>query len=321
MSVTHIAIEGAHMQRARSFAGTTPARAALLASALLASCLLSGAAAAQTIGRMQSTGKLTMGYFADAAPIAFKNEGGKPDGYAVAICEAIAADIKASLSLSSLATEFVLVGSDERFGAVREGRVDLLCGPSVPTVTRRAEVSFSIPILISGTTALVRADAPREFRDALEANPRKTPQWRGSPGIAALQERRFVVVTGTTTEQWAKNLRDVLKLNSTVSPVSDGTQGALDVREGRADALLGERTTLLNLASKHPDKLTVTHRLFDVQPLALALTRGDEDFRLAVDAALSRLYRSGEIYSIYERYLGAPDEKVREAFRIIALPQ
>jgi polar amino acid transport system substrate-binding protein len=262
-----------------------------------------------------------MGYFADAQPISFKNEEGKPDGYAVAICEAVAADIKSSLNLSSLATEFVLVGSDERFSAVRDGRVDLLCGPSAPTISRRAEVSFSIPILISGTTALLRTDAPRDFRDVLEGQPNTDPRWRGSPGIAALQERHFVVVTGTTTEKWAKEKRDELKVNSTITSVSDPTSGALEVREGRADALLAERTVLLNLAAQHRDKLTVLSSLFEIQPLALALARGDEDFRLAVDRALSKLYRSGEIYPLYERYLGKPDDKAREAFRIIALPE
>jgi polar amino acid transport system substrate-binding protein len=310
------------MQRAQPLVSDTRHwKIALLASALLASSMLPTAATAQTIDRIQSAGKLTMGYYADALPISYKNESGKPDGYAVALCEAIAADLKAALNLPSLATEFVLVGSDERFSAVRDGRVDLLCGPSVPTVARRGEVSFSIPILISGTSALVRTDAPQDFRDVLEAKPRTDPRWRGSPGIAALQERRFVVVSGTTAEKWAKERRDELKLNSTITAVSDPTSGALEVREGRADAFLSERSVLIHLAAQHPALLSVVNRLFEIQPLALALARGDEDFRLAVDRSLSRLYRSGEIYPLYERYLGTADDKVREAFRIIALPE
>jgi polar amino acid transport system substrate-binding protein len=310
------------MQPARPLASDTRhRRTALFASVLLASSMFSTVATAQTLDRIRSAGRLTMGYFADALPISFKNEEGKPDGYAVAVCEAVAADLKSSLGLSSLATEFVLVGSDERFGAVRDGRVDLLCGPSAPTIARRAEVSFSIPILISGTSALLRTDAPGAFRDVLEGRPSTDPKWRGSPGIAALQERHFVVVTGTTSEKWATEKRDELKVNSTITTVSDPTAGALEVREGRADALLGERTVLLNLAAQHRDKVVVLDRLFEIQPLALALARGDEDFRLAVDAALSKLYRSGGIYPLYERHLGKADDEVRKAFRIIALPE
>ena len=36
-----------------------------------------------------------------------------------------------------------------------------------------------------------------------------------------------------------------------------------------------------------------------VEPIALALRRGDSDFRLAVDTALSHIYRRGEIVQIF----------------------
>jgi len=35
------------------------------------------------------------------------------------------------------------------------------------------------------------------------------------------------------------------------------------------------------------------------------LPRNDADFRLAVNRALARLYRTGEIDEIYERWMGA----------------
>jgi hypothetical protein len=36
-----------------------------------------------------------------------------------------------------------------------------------------------------------------------------------------------------------------------------------------------------------------------LEPYALALARGDSDFRLAVDRALSQIYRSGEIATVF----------------------
>jgi glutamate/aspartate transport system substrate-binding protein len=35
------------------------------------------------------------------------------------------------------------------------------------------------------------------------------------------------------------------------------------------------------------------------------LRRGDPDFRLAVNRVLARLYRSGDIITIYERWFGS----------------
>jgi polar amino acid transport system substrate-binding protein len=314
------------MQRARPLArDTRHLKLALFVSALLASTVASAqepGSSSATLERIQANGKITMGYFSDAVPLSYKNQDGKPDGYAVALCQEIVADIKSSLKLQTLATELVLVGSNERFSVMREGRVDLLCGPSVPTLSRRGDVSFSIPILVSGVGVLLRSDAPHQFREALEGRPRTSdPVWRGSPGIQALQERTFVVVTGTTAEKWAKERRSELKINSTVTSVSDPTAGALEVREGRADALFGEQSILLNLAKQNPSQLTVPDRLFTIEPLALAVPRGDEDFRLLVDRTLSRLYRSGQIDAIYEKYFGTPDENVKKLFRILALPE
>jgi glutamate/aspartate transport system substrate-binding protein len=43
---------------------------------------------------------------------------------------------------------------------------------------------------------------------------------------------------------------------------------------------------------------------FSIEPYALMLPRGDTDLRLAVNRVLARLYRSGEIRPIYDRWLG-----------------
>ena len=47
---------------------------------------------------------------------------------------------------------------------------------------------------------------------------------------------------------------------------------------------------------KAPGKLTLAENYLSVEPYALALAHGDEGFRLAVDRALSHIYRGGEIY-------------------------
>ncbi len=41
-----------------------------------------------------------------------------------------------------------------------------------------------------------------------------------------------------------------------------------------------------------------------IEPIALALRRGDSDFRLAVDTALSHIYRRGEIVQVFKGLSG-----------------
>jgi len=43
---------------------------------------------------------------------------------------------------------------------------------------------------------------------------------------------------------------------------------------------------------------------FSIEQYALMLPRNDADFRIAVNRALARLYRSGEIRRVYDRWLG-----------------
>jgi ABC-type amino acid transport substrate-binding protein len=59
-----------------------------------------------------------------------------------------------------------------------------------------------------------------------------------------------------------------------------------------------------------------------VEPYALGLPHGDEDFRLAVDRALSHIYRGGDIAIIFKRSFGNadPGQVLRTLYLISGLP-
>ncbi|AHX13507.1 ABC transporter substrate-binding protein [Dyella jiangningensis] len=300
----------------------------LLHWVLLAVCLVPmQAALAQgqsgTLDRIRANGKITMGYYNEAQPFTYQGSSGAPDGYAIALCRAVATAVQEELKLPNLSAQFVAVDAAERFNAVKDGRIDLLCGPAVPTLSNRATVSFSIPILGSGTGVMVRKDAPVAFRELLETGQTAGhPIWRGSPMLSALQQRTFSVISGSLQEQLLKNRREELNVNSVISLVPDLATGLKQLQDGKSDAFVAERNVLLDLAKRDTSgNLVVLNRVFDYEPLALALSRDDADFRLAVDSALSQLYRSGKINGIYEQYLGKPDKAAQDWFRKTALPQ
>jgi polar amino acid transport system substrate-binding protein len=270
------------------------------------------AGGSSTVERIRSAGKITLGYYAEARPLSFRGATGDADGYGPAICKLVVADLQKALNVPSLATQFVGVDANERFAAVKEGRIDLLCGPAEETLARRADVSFSIAVMDSGTSVMLRKDAPDALRDALagrEANDDRQPIWRGSPQVAALQQRTFAVIAGTSTEDRLKQARERLKVNSSIVSVPDLATAISQVSDGKADAFFGERTTLLD-AIKHDasaGELRVLDRYFDHTPLSFALSRTDEDFRLAVDKSLSHLYQSGKVAEVYAQFFGKPD--------------
>jgi len=276
--------------------------------------------AAGTLDKVKESGKLTLGYRADARPFAF-TDGGKPAGFSVELCQRVADAVKAQLKLPSLAVDFVAVAAADRFSALEQGRIDLSCGTDTPTLQRRAAVDFSIPIFNAGVGAVVRSDTARRLRDALAGRSSEQPTWRGNPGDFS-QTVTFAAVGGTTIEQ---SLIDGLKkrrIQVAVTPVPDYASGLQAVLDGRAAALFGDRPVLLDAAQRGAaaGQLLVIERSFTREPIALALRRGDEDFRLLVDGALSRLYRSPDLTALYTTWFGAPGAVALAFFQSVALP-
>lgn len=304
-------------------------KVASLGLALIAAALAPSLASAQslsassTLNRVRSTGTMTFGYYVAASPLSYQNRAGNADGYAVALCRGIAAIVKRDLNLPVLAVKFIPITADPT-GAVQSGRIDMLCAPMQPTLLRRKSVSFSLPVFVSGTSVMIRKDAPEDFRKLLEGFKLKTPTlWRGSPQLPILAKRNFAVVAGSSSQRWALQRRQELNVNGQITTVPNLQAGMERLLRGESDAFLGDRSVLVDLVNNDPaaKDLRVIDHLFDVTWLALPVPRGDEDFRLLVDSTLSRLYRTGKIDGIYERHLGKLDPSTRDWFRNFAEPE
>ena len=124
-------------------------------------------AAAAVLDRVRQASKLTLGYRTDARPFSYRDEQGNAAGYSVVLCQKIAEQIKLDLGLSTLSVQWVPVTVEDRFRAVEEGKIDLLCGAASATLARRKEVAFSIPIFPGGIGALLRSDSNLGLRDVL----------------------------------------------------------------------------------------------------------------------------------------------------------
>jgi polar amino acid transport system substrate-binding protein len=291
------------------------------ATLTLASAL---SAPATTWDRVKETTRLTLGYRTDAQPFSYKDASGAPAGYSVTLCQQIADQMKVALGLPKLTVEWVPVTLADRFSAVAQGKIDLMCGADSVTLTRRKEVAFSIPIFRSGIGAVVRADAPVALREILaEGKPPPHPVWRASPARTLLEKKTFSVVAGTSSESWLAGRLSEFQLDATVVPVGSYEAGFQRVIDGTSDVFFGDGPILLVTAKRSPsaEDLIVLNRLFTDEPLALVLARGDEDLRLAVDRTLSRLFRSNDFPDVYAKWFGKPDRDALRFFRSSALPE
>jgi ABC-type amino acid transport substrate-binding protein len=291
-----------------------------LTAALLA--LLPAAASADTMDRIRESGKLTLGYRTDARPFSYMDASGNATGYAIALCEAVSNAVKTESGNASLSVQWVPVTVEDRFTSVRDSKVDLLCGPDSETLELRKEVSFSIPVFQGGIGALVRADAPLPLREILSGQPPSGPTWRGSPA-RILEQKTFSAVAGTRSESWLKEKAQELQIAANLTTVDSYEAGVSGVLDRTADVFFADRAILVDAAqsSTSADDLLVIERLFTSEPIALALGRNDDNFRLVVDRALSKLYTAPEFETLYLKWFGEPDDATKSFFRMNALPE
>lgn len=291
-------------------------------SAALALCV-APAQAAGVLDKLREAPTLNLGYRADARPFSYAAAGAPPSGFSVALCQRIAEAVKAELKLPGLQLQWVPVTAADRFEMLRQGRIDIDCGTDTPTLERRALVDFSIPIFMAGVGAVMRADGDRRLRDILSGRAAAgQPLWRGNPGDFG-GAATFAVLGGTTIEKELLQALAQRRVKVTTRSVASYAEGLQLLLNGQATVLFGDRPVLLEAAQRGPGagQLTVLERVFARTTLALALPRGDTDWRLLVDRSLSRLYRSPEFGALFAASFGTLEAPMADFYQLVALPE
>lgn len=280
---------------------------------VMAALTISGVSpvSAATLEKIAETGKIRIGYLADARPFSFAVSG-KPEGYAIALCENVVQAVKAELSLPAVQVSWTPVSLENRGALLQSGELDLLCTPMAETLQRRRDMAFSIPIFAGGVRAVMRTDAATALRDALAGVATDRPLWRGSPAAKLLNKKRFVVVKQSTSESWLEQNLSALQIDAEVKLVSDYRSGLDSVLNGQADVFFGERVVVLGtLNEKERAQVEISERLLTHEPMALGLARGDDDFRLVVDSALSQSYQSDQFPALFSKWFGSYSEQAK----------
>ena len=109
---------------------------AVAALALALPLIAAAPGSAATLDKIKEASTINLGYRADARPFSFRDDAGAAAGYSVDLCQKIADQVKAELKLEKLTINWVPVTAEDRFNAVQQGKVDLLCGADSTTLPR-----------------------------------------------------------------------------------------------------------------------------------------------------------------------------------------
>ncbi|GAB4226317.1 MAG: amino acid ABC transporter substrate-binding protein [Kiloniellaceae bacterium] len=280
----------------------SPAAACVLTLFMLCGSL--SAATAATLERIAETGAIKLGYREDAAPFSYVDKDGAVAGYSIALCQAVAGAVRNHLDRQDIEIQFVPVTAESRFIDLEAGRVDLLCGADTVTLERRKKVDFSLLTFATGSSVLYRKDGPADF--------------------VALAGQKVGVRGGTTTETGLKKALGEAGIAAQVVALDSHEAGRSALEANEISAYFADRAILIVLAAgaDKPENLALSHRFFSYEPYALAMQRGDDDFRLLVDTTLVRLYRSQAVGKMYQATFGsAPmSDLLRAMYTLQAVP-
>jgi len=248
-----------------------------------------------TLKRIADSGEIRIGFVPDAPPLSFLDEEDNVIGYSIDLCRHIASAARDAAGLEKIRIAFVpLVTMQERIAAVENGDIDIECGATTVTLSRRERVDFTLMTFITGGAILSRKNKAISVVDELD-------------------KKRIAVIAGTTTEDIVRRVAEVNDFRIKVVPIKTHDEGMDLLNEGKVDGYASDRAMLIGQVCRNANAVneyTMTRSALSFEPYAFMIKRGDTEFRLAADRALASLYRTARIRRIYQNWFGRYGEPV-----------
>ena len=257
-------------------------------TSILLIVFFAGAVSAQqltgTLQQVKKTGEIKIGYRQSLPPMSFLDKDGTPTGYSVDLCKNIVKQIEKKLR-KDIKTVWVPVTGENRFKAISDNKIDILCGSTTKTLSRGELVDFTQLTFVTGASFM-------------------TLKGRNIKGN--FTGKKIGVGKGSTTETELRKLFKETKVDAKIVLLDSAGIGFQELEKEKIDALAADQVVLMGFAltGKNPGNYTILPNLFSYEPLALAVRRNDSDFRLIADMAISDMCRSNEILNIYDKWVG-----------------
>ena len=242
-----------------------------------------------TLSRVAETGEFRIGFVPDAPPLSFLDDAGTAVGYSIDLCRHIASTIRDQLGLEKINITYTpLVTMEERLSAIENNEVDIECGATTVTLSRRERVDFTLMTFITGSAILSRRGRAINTLDDVEG-----------ATIAVLRD--------TTTEAVLRRAIEVNELDVKLRLVDKRDEGMRLLNEGKVRGYASDRAMLIGQIFKNANaqnQYALTRSALSFEPYAFMIPRGDTEFRLVADKALASMYRGARIRRVYHNWIG-----------------
>jgi glutamate/aspartate transport system substrate-binding protein len=240
--------------------------------------------AADTMAKIRETRTIVLGVREAARPFSFVNAQKQSVGYSVDLCLNAVDEIKRELKLSDIKVQYKLVTGPERIPKLLAGEIDLECGSTTNTMARQEKVDFSYTFFVAAMRVLTPKDVQIEAVKDLNGLP-------------------IALSKGTTSEKLFTQLAGG-ELQAQLTTYNNNGEAYKALREGKVRAFPQDDSLLLGMAAsdKALDSLNLSSLALSVEPYAVMVRKGDTALLAAVDRSLARLYASGEINALYDKW-------------------
>jgi ABC-type amino acid transport substrate-binding protein len=242
-----------------------------------------------TLERIKDTGEIRIGFVPDAPPLSFRDEEDNVIGYSIDLCRRIASAARDEVGIEKIRILFVpLVTMEERISAIENGDIDIECGATTVTLSRRERVDFTLMTFITGSAVLSRRASPLNTVDDLNG-------------------AEIAVLEGTTTEDVMRKVIDINDFDIDLELVDSRDEGMELLNEGKVDGFASDRAMLIGQVFRNADannQYAMTRSALSFEPYAFMVPRGDSEFRLVADKALAAQFRGAGIRRLYQTWFG-----------------
>lgn len=269
------------------------AKRMLMAVALLmvgaTPCLAGTQLKLHTLEQFATTKTITLGYQDDAFPFSWQN-GNRPTGFSIDICNSIVSALKTKLQLKKLNVKWVKANSASQFVLIKNHMADIMCIPAFYSKSRHTISEFSLPFYFSSTRFVMRKN---ESNDSL----------------AELSGHSVLVKSGTIYVEQLQKVNAANDLDINIQLDTNNITAFNELKNGEYSALISSTVLLKGMIAQTPnpeDYELSNIALSAPLPAGLLLPLHDKEFKEFVDGTLSSLMTSNEFTALYNKWFLSP---------------
>jgi glutamate/aspartate transport system substrate-binding protein len=242
-----------------------------------------------TLKKIKDSGSITIGHRDASIPFSYYDDKQQPVGYALDLCLRIVDAIKTELKMPKVDVKYQLVTSANRIPLMANGTIDLECGSTTNNLERQKQVAFTITHFVTANRWVAKKAANlRTLQD--------------------LKGKTVVSTAGTTNIRGITDINTAQNLGMNIISANGHPEAFQMMETGRAAAFVMDDILLYSLTaqSRNPADYAISAEATSVEPYGIMLRRDDPAFKKVVDAAMTGIYKSGQINAIYEKWFLKP---------------